>query len=102
MAVLSVSAPVPAVVGIVINFGNDWLALISGAFCSYSNAQRSISLFAVKQMDLPPSIALPPPMAIIASCPPEMNCARPAPISVSFGLGEISEYKPTVSPAFVR
>ena len=67
IAVLSVSAPVPAVVGIVISGGN----LLSGPiFCgvfSHSKSNNSISLLAVRQIYFPPSIALPPPMAIIAS-----------------------------------
>ena len=67
MAVLSVSAPVPAVVGIVISVGKGWYVSISVGSFSHSKAHRSISFLAVKQTALPPSIALPPPMAMIAS-----------------------------------
>ncbi|CAB4673860.1 unannotated protein [freshwater metagenome] len=96
--VLSVSAPVPAVVGIVISFGNAFSLAIFGAVCSNSKSQRSKLLLAVKQIALPPSIALPPPIAIIASCLPLRNAVRPAPISVSIGLGEISKNNADFKP----
>ena len=99
---LSVSAPVPAVVGIVISFGNALSPSIFGADFSNSKSQRSIELFAVKQIALPPSIALPPPIAIIASCLPSRNAARPAPISVSIGFGEISKNSADFKPASPR
>ena len=102
MPVLSVSAPVPAVVGIVISFGNAFSLAIFGAGCSNSKSQRSKLLLAVKQIALPPSIALPPPIAIIASCRPSRNAARPKLISESIGLGEISQNSADFTPASAR
>ena len=89
MAVLSVSAPVPAVVGIQISFGKELRLPIFGVGFSHSKSQRGISLFTVKQTALPPSIALPPPMAIMASCLPILKISQPFSISSSLGLGEI-------------
>ena len=100
IAVLSVSAPVPAVVGIVISLGKA--AAISGVGCSYSKSHKSIWLFAVRQIALPPSMALPPPMAMMASWRPSMNMLRPALISSSRGFGEISEKMPEGMPASAR
>ena len=90
MAVLSVSAPVPAVVGMQINFGKGVSLSIFGDGCSHSKSQSGISLLAVKQTAFPPSIALPPPMAITASCLPVLNIRHPFSISSSLGLGDIS------------
>ena len=73
IAVISVSAPVPDVVGIVIIFGKAFSFVISGTGCSNSKSHNSVSLFTVKHIDFPPSIALPPPIAIIASCLPLLN-----------------------------
>ena len=88
---LSVSAPVPAVVGIQINFGKGLSLLMCGEGCSSSKSQSGMSLLAVKQIAFPPSIALPPPIVIIESCFPERNLERPLAISSSRGFGEISK-----------
>ena len=102
IAVLSVSAPVPAVVGMVTRCGNGWSGPISAGGASHSKSHRSISLRAVRQIALPPSMALPPPMAMTASWPPDRNAALPAAISVSLGFGEISENRPAFMPAAAR
>ena len=68
MAVISVSAPVPAVVGIVMILGKAFSFVISFGVCSNSKSHKGISLFTVKQIAFPPSMALPPPIAIMASC----------------------------------
>ena len=67
MPVISVSAPVPAVVGIVIIFGKGLSLLILGGVNYISKSLSGTSLLAVRHIILPPSIALPPPIAIIAS-----------------------------------
>ena len=64
---ISVSAPVPAVVGIVMIFGKGLSLLILGGVNSNSKSLSGTSLFAVRHIILPPSIALPPPIAIIES-----------------------------------
>ena len=67
IAVISVSAPVPAVVGTVIIFGNAFSFVIFGTGCSNSKSHNGVSLLTVKHIDLPPSIALPPQIAMIES-----------------------------------
>ena len=68
IAVISVSAPVPAVVGIVISFGKGFLPFRSlGTLSKNSKSHRGIPLLTVKHIAFPPSIALPPPIAIIES-----------------------------------
>ena len=67
IAVPSVSAPVPAVVGIVINFGNGSSLLIFAGSFSHSKSHNGMSLLAVRHIALAPSIALPPPIAMTAS-----------------------------------
>ena len=70
MAVLSVSAPVPAVVGIQIKGGKDDNFLM-GDF-SYSKSHKFSLLLAIKLIAFPPSIPEPPPIAIIESCFPSL------------------------------
>ena len=91
IAVLSVSAPVPAVVGIVINFGKASSGRMTAGVSSHSKAHRSILLFAVRHMDLPPSIALPPPIAMTESCAPALKTDFPNNTSMSRGFGENPE-----------
>ena len=102
MAVLSVSAPVPAVVGIVISLGNFWFGLIIGAGRLYSKSHISLSFLAMRQINLPPSIALPPPIAMIASWPPALKTERPLAISSSRGLGEMPANTSDPNPTSVR
>ena len=51
-------------------------------------------------MDLPPSMALPPPIAITASWEPELYAFLPIIISSSRGFGEISEKMALVRPSY--
>ena len=67
MAVTSVSAPVPAVVGIVIIFGKGFSIVNFGGSFSNSKSHNGTPLSTVREIAFPPSIALPPPIAIIAS-----------------------------------
>ena len=65
--------------------------LIFGGVNSNSKSLSGISLFAVRHINLPPSIALPPPIAIIESWFPSLYFLQPTDISSSLGLGDISE-----------
>ena len=85
---LSVSAPVPAVVGTVIKVGKQFFEPIFGDGFLYSKSQRFAPLFTVMPMAFAPSMALPPPIAIMLSCLPERYVSHPAMISSSLGLGE--------------
>ena len=89
IAVLSVSAPVPAVVGIVMKVGKQSEEFKIGSGFLYSKSQRSTPLFTVMPMALAPSKALPPPIAIIPSWFPLRYAIHPAFISSSRGLGDM-------------
>jgi hypothetical protein len=70
MAVLSVSAPVPAVVGTQISGAKAPAAASWTGSRSKSKDQRSKSLRATRLIALPASMPLPPPMATTPSWPP--------------------------------